>query len=388
MLTRKRRIDVHHQQQERKKRCTLESLRSTARILSNDLSKDHLLQLINIIELFGDDELTKEVHSAEKQSHNLKQPFDLMPPELLVKILQNSFSNVREALQLALVCNHWYVQFKTVRFWKSFLQIRGKSDTGFDFLFNNLGPQAAVQCKFRVGSKQNTTTTGETTAKWCHIQVSPKKIIMGGLYEKWIEKIRGSYFMGFFFNGPAVIIDEDREEVYQGNLLKDKPDGKGLLTFANGSYYDGQWKDGKKHGAGIEVNVSKNDSQRIVGTWNEDLLHGPFVHTWTFNYGSSHYFRGTAVNGRWSGPGTYYYPNGDRHELTFVDDIQEGASRQYLANGNVVHFTYKRGKIVPPITVVYPNGDRFEGVFSDGVPKGNYYKLQSKDTPIPPCFER
>ena len=37
---------------------------------------------------------------------------------------------------------------------------------------------------------------------------------------------------------------------YVGELVNDKPHGKGTITYENGDSYEGEWKEGKKHGQG------------------------------------------------------------------------------------------------------------------------------------------
>ena len=41
----------------------------------------------------------------------------------------------------------------------------------------------------------------------------------------------------------------DKNE-YVGDLTNDLPDGKGVMTYKDGSSYDGEWKKGKRYGKG------------------------------------------------------------------------------------------------------------------------------------------
>jgi hypothetical protein len=38
---------------------------------------------------------------------------------------------------------------------------------------------------------------------------------------------------------------------YEGQWKNDKRHGKGKYTFKNGGYYDGEWADGKRQGQGV-----------------------------------------------------------------------------------------------------------------------------------------
>jgi hypothetical protein len=57
---------------------------------------------------------------------------------------------------------------------------------------------------------------------------------------------------------------------YEGRFFKGLPDGKGIYKWADGSYYDGNWKDGMRNGQGKWV---KGDSV-VMGYWKADKYQG------------------------------------------------------------------------------------------------------------------
>ena len=52
---------------------------------------------------------------------------------------------------------------------------------------------------------------------------------------------------------------------YEGQFIKGKPDGKGIYKWADGTSYEGQWKDGMREGRGKMI---YNDST-VNGYWKE-----------------------------------------------------------------------------------------------------------------------
>ena len=40
------------------------------------------------------------------------------------------------------------------------------------------------------------------------------------------------------------------EKVYKGHFENDKREGNGVLTWKDGQVYDGEWSNGRQHGAG------------------------------------------------------------------------------------------------------------------------------------------
>ena len=49
------------------------------------------------------------------------------------------------------------------------------------------------------------------------------------------------------------------------------------MSYANGSEYEGMWKNGKKHGPGKKVN---EDGTKYEGNYKNDKPHGLGKYTW------------------------------------------------------------------------------------------------------------
>ncbi len=97
---------------------------------------------------------------------------------------------------------------------------------------------------------------------------------------------------------------------YHGEIIDNKPDGKGRLIYSDGSIDDGVFVAGKLNGEGTRVFGTKTKERRYVGTF---------------------------VDGVCVGAGTMYFPNihttePDRFKATFTD-CENGSGNYYFAEG-------------------------------------------------------
>ncbi|RWW03784.1 hypothetical protein GW17_00033027 [Ensete ventricosum] len=68
---------------------------------------------------------------------------------------------------------------------------------------------------------------------------------------------------------------------YRGRCQGGLPEGKGRLTFKDGSFYDGMWRNGKRCGLGT---LYYSNGDVFQGSWRDDLIHGKVISTWTARY--------------------------------------------------------------------------------------------------------
>lgn len=92
-------------------------------------------------------------------------------------------------------------------------------------------------------------------------------------------------------------------DLYDGEWREGKKHGKGRFSFASGSTYEGEWRDDRRHGEGM---LSYSDGDRYQGGWREDKKHGTGVCTFS---------DGVVYNGGWHagsfhGAGTLSYRDG------------------------------------------------------------------------------
>jgi hypothetical protein len=70
--------------------------------------------------------------------------------------------------------------------------------------------------------------------------------------------------------GPS-IYDGDTVHVNENGIWVETRQGEGKCTWADGSFYKGNWWDGKMHGQGT---LKLCDGTTYEGQWCEDLMHG------------------------------------------------------------------------------------------------------------------
>ncbi len=94
-------------------------------------------------------------------------------------------------------------------------------------------------------------------------------------------------------------------------------------------YYEGEWKDGKRHGRGTYY-IANGD--RYEGEWKRGERNVRL--TWYFTNGDR--YEGDWKDGKRDGQGAYYFSNGDRHVGWWKDNKPNGRGTYYSANGH--HF--------------------------------------------------
>ena len=95
----------------------------------------------------------------------------------------------------------------------------------------------------------------------------------------------------------------------------DRPDPvqRGTLNYSDGSRYEGEHRDGKRHGRGTYIWA---DGNRYEGEWHEDKMHGQGTMTW--HYGDQ--YEGEYRDGRRHGRGAYTWADGRRFDGEWRND--------------------------------------------------------------------
>jgi len=126
---------------------------------------------------------------------------------------------------------------------------------------------------------------------------------------------------------------------YEGDWVNGNRQGKGVLSYANGSKYDGDWVNGEFHGKGV---LSYADGAKYDGDWVNGEFHGKGV----LFYAIGDKYEGDWVNGNRHGKGVLSYADGGKYDGDWLNDKEHGKGVYYLANGRKYESEYKNGVLL------------------------------------------
>ncbi len=121
--------------------------------------------------------------------------------------------------------------------------------------------------------------------------------------------------------------------------IGDCTNGQGTFTFANGSKYIGEFKNGKVDGQGT---LTYADGGKYAGMWSNGIKEGQG----TVTLADGGKYVGRFKNDTANGQGTFIYSNGDKYIGKFKNGERNGRGDYFAANGTVIKGIWKNGQ--PP----------------------------------------
>ena len=159
---------------------------------------------------------------------------------------------------------------------------------------------------------------------------------------------------------------------YEGIIIDDKREIKGVMIYNNGARYEGEWKDNKKNGKGIFIsshylNCENKPGLKYEGEFFDDKFDG---------YGKVLYSNGDRYEGEWKnnkqyGKGILINFSGTRYEGEWIDGKIEGEGKYYMNNGDMYEGHFSNNKFNGYGKYFYNNGNYIEGIFKDDRPTAN-----------------
>ena len=148
---------------------------------------------------------------------------------------------------------------------------------------------------------------------------------------------------------------------YEGEWANGLYHGKGTLLSANGRSYNGEWLAGKRNGTGVSIGLN---GTRYEGQFLDDKASGTGVLTWAGGR-----YEGEHLNGNYEGKGKLTLSNGMVYEGDFINDKLVYGTALY-PSGDKYEGTWTDGKMTGRGVFTYWSGDRYEGYMVDGVREG------------------
>lgn len=169
---------------------------------------------------------------------------------------------------------------------------------------------------------------------------------------------------------------------YTGSFVNGVISGFGTMRWKNGDEYTGMFKRGKGHGIGTMLYGSTGDVYK--GEFKQGMRHGTgtlsinksaitfegkYISDSPSNVGILHYsdggmFRGSISGWKRSGNGRMQWPNGDRYEGNWKDDLPHGQGMyEYVLHGCTYGGNFKNGQRHGPGKMLFDSGLEYDGMW-------------------------
>mmetsp|Transcript_10907 Transcript_10907/g.16624 ORF Transcript_10907/g.16624 Transcript_10907/m.16624 type:complete len:1070 (-) Transcript_10907:229-3438(-) len=205
----------------------------------------------------------------------------------------------------------------------------------------------------------------------------------------------GSRYAGLWYRGMhegygiylAPPDENGTRERYAGEWAAGKKHGQGRYFFANGDFYDGDFRVNKAKGMGIYVHTVEGNIYK--GEWDNDMRNGRGTYNFSngsrytggwlnndihgkgkFDFACGSFYRGEFKKNIKHGRGVFVWPNGNTYKGTFVEGIMEGQGEMKYCTGHVYTGSWRDNKKNGFGVFRYFEGHVYEGHWVDDVREG------------------
>lgn len=162
--------------------------------------------------------------------------------------------------------------------------------------------------------------------------------------------------------------DDDGRLLYDGAWVNKKAEGFGVMRWQNGDRYEGEWKDGMRHGQGSysckstggkyeglyekdqksgKGKYTYSNGDWYEGDWLEGLREGDGVYTWMESKEKKEErYEGNWEKGVKCGTGSFTYENGDVFTGPYKENNRQGKGQLVKTDGEIRDETYREGKLI------------------------------------------
>ena len=141
------------------------------------------------------------------------------------------------------------------------------------------------------------------------------------------------------------------EKLIEGRIKDGETlDGYGTMFYdiEKTTYYQGNWRDGLKHGTGTLVCIACNPNYTYIGDWENDKMHG----FGKIIYPGTGYYEGEIWNNRYEGSGKFVFDTGKIFDGTYANNKRWKGHLTLPAKGNCGQKETK---------IEYRNGETWDG---------------------------
>ena len=167
-------------------------------------------------------------------------------------------------------------------------------------------------------------------------------------------------------------IKDEYENVYEGEIMDGKANGKGTKTYKDGRIYTGLFKDNQREGKGILI---RPDGTKYIGNYKNDDVDGIGINI--NNEGRelvALFIDGKPIKGK----AIMYYgePNKNnmhftnRYEGDYQNKKREGYGKFVMANGDIYEGEFQNDEYNGKGIYYWANGNKYEGQFKNNQKEG------------------
>lgn len=140
-----------------------------------------------------------------------------------------------------------------------------------------------------------------------------------------------------------------------GCLTGDCENGKGIMTFPDGTEYSGEFKDGTPHGMGT-FTYAEGKTLDTAAPYTDDQ-----GRTWNTGLPMGKHYVGEVKDGKRNGQGTLTYYSGAKYTGAFVNDMLSGKGVMINPGGIVYTGNFIEGQPSGKGHATFPDGRIYEG---------------------------
>lgn len=150
---------------------------------------------------------------------------------------------------------------------------------------------------------------------------------------------------------------------------------RGIMRYANGDVYDGEWVEGRRCGRGKYM---YSNGDMFIGEFDNNQWDGFGIHTridfldaTTMNVMVDYRYEGRYKHGKKNGLGLLFVGNGDIYEGEFAHDKYQGHGKMNYSNGDVYEGQWMYSKYDGKGELATHTGDKYTGDFHGGMFHGH-----------------